>query len=825
MRSPRSRFVRPAAMLVLALGTAGLSGPAAGQTHAGGLDRALAAPLIGFGAAATVSGNEIFVSRPGEFVAFPMPGSEAGSVHVFRRGADGWSEVAAIPAPSGTYGDGFGTALDVVGDILVVGAPKENQGRGAAYIFVREGAGWSYFERLEAPDAMPGDEFGSAIVIGADAQSGLIGAPGRGAGGAVFAYAGGAAGLTATELTGSDAPADARFGASLSLEGNLALVGAPGPFTLSQYGTPAPPQAGTGYVFRRARSGTAWEEEARLTHTGGMVAGLSALLLNGEAYLGSPFGNQAQGAVFRFAPDADGAWSQTEALAAASPGATAFFGYSLAGAGGRLVVGAPGRNGFAGAAHVFAAGDDGDWNEEAMLQAETRGLMGFMGNAVAGGDGLAVVGAPGSEFFEGIGFVFERDGGEWSEAAPIHEAESGLAAVTGEEQRCSDAGMVAGFDCSEVDLVSFLPAREVGGGRGIMVSDIWGWVDPQTGREYAILGRFDGTSFVDVTDAGNPVYLGNLPLTEGAMPNLWRDMKVYADHTFIVADNAGEHGMQVFDLTRLRDVTNPPVEFDEDAHYAEFASAHNIVINEASGFAYVVGGSGGGETCGGALHMVDIRDPRNPTFAGCFADPETGNNGSGGYTHDAQCVIYEGPDADHAGREVCFNASATKLGIGDVTDKDNPTPISNAAYPNVAYSHQGWLSEDQRYFYLNDELDELSGGTTGTRTLVWDVQDLDDPVLVNEFVQDNEASDHNLYIRDNLMYQSNYVSGLRIFDISDPENPVPAGFFDTVPGSPDTPGFAGSWSNYPFFPSGNIIVSSMREGLFVLKKREPALVP
>ena len=385
--------------------------------------------------------------------------------------------------------------------------------------------------------------------------------------------------------------------------------------------------------------------------------------------------------------------------------------------------------------------------------------------------------------------------------------------------------MVAGFDCADVDLVSFLPALEVGGSRGIMVSDIWGWVDPRTGREYAILGRFDGTSFIDVTDAGNPVYLGNLQLTEGATPNLWRDMKVYADHTFIVADNAGEHGIQVFDLTRLRDVTNPPVEFDEDAHYAEFHSAHNIVINEESGFAYVVGGSGGGQTCGGALHMVDIRDPLNPTFAGCYADPDTGNAGSGGYTHDAQCVTYRGPDADYAGREVCFNASAAKLGIGDVTDKDNPRPIANASHPNVAFSHQGWLSEDQRYFYLNDELDEIQGLATGTRTLVWDVQDLDEPVLVREFVQDNPATDHNLYVRGDFMYQSNYVSGLRIFDISDPENPVPAGFFDTVPGSPDQPGFAGSFSNYPFFPSGNIIVSSMREGMFVLRKRETALVP
>ena len=575
--------------------SARLAAPAAAQTHAGGLDRAAAAPIIGFGTAAAVSGDEIFVSRPGEFAAFPMPGSEPGSVHVFGPSADGWVELAAIPAPSGVYGDGFGEALAVEGDILVVGAPKENESRGAAYVFVREGRMWSFWERLEAPDAMPGDAFGSSIAVGAGGQFGVIGAPGRGASGSVFAYVQSDMGLTSVELTGSGAPADARFGAAVSIEGDLALVGAPGPFALSQFTPPAPPQAGTGYLFRR--SGTDWAEVTRLTPAGGMVAGLSAVLMDGEAYLGSPLANQAQGAVFRFAADDAGAWSQIGSIAAASPSPAAFFGYALAGAGGRLLVGAPGTNAFAGAAHVLRAGDDGEWSEETLLQGETRGLMGFMGNSVAGGDGLAVVGAPGSEFFEGIGFVFERDaGGTWSEAAPIHETEFGLAAVRGDEMRCSDdgseagseAGTVAGFDCSEVDLVSFLPAREVGGGRGIMVSDIWGWVDPQTGREYAILGRFDGTSFIDVTDAGNPVYLGNLPLTEGAMPNLWRDMKVYADHTFIVADNAGEHGMQVFDLTRLRDVTSPPVDFNEDAHYAEFASAHNIVINEASGFAYVV---------------------------------------------------------------------------------------------------------------------------------------------------------------------------------------------------------------------------------------------
>jgi choice-of-anchor B domain-containing protein len=187
-------------------------------------------------------------------------------------------------------------------------------------------------------------------------------------------------------------------------------------------------------------------------------------------------------------------------------------------------------------------------------------------------------------------------------------------------------------------------------------------------------------------------------------------------------------------------------------------------------------------------------------------------------------VEYTGPDEEYQGREICFNASETALGIGDVTDKDNPTPISYAAYPNVGYSHQGWLSEDQRFFYLNDELDELSGTVTGTRTLVWDVEDLDDPILVNEYMSDNQASDHNLYVRGNFMYQANYVSGLRVFDISDPANPKPVGFFDTARG-PDEPGFAGAFSSYPFFESGNILISSMREGLFIVKKQQPELVP
>jgi len=216
--------------------------------------------------------------------------------------------------------------------------------------------------------------------------------------------------------------------------------------------------------------------------------------------------------------------------------------------------------------------------------------------------------------------------------------------------------------------------------------------------------------------------------------------------------------------------------------------------------------------------MINIQEPTQPTFAGCFSDTQTGRQGTG-YSHDAQCVVYNGPDTEHRGKEICFGANETALSVADVTDKDNPVALSRAAYPKVGYTHQGWLTEDHSHFFMNDELDELNDKTDGTRTLIWDVTDLDDPQLVTEYVSDNKATDHNLYIKGNLMYQSNYLSGLRILDISDVANPVEVAHFDTAPYGENDPGFAGSWSNYPYFESGVIVVTSMSEGVFFLKKR------
>ena len=125
------------------------------------------------------------------------------------------------------------------------------------------------------------------------------------------------------------------------------------------------------------------------------------------------------------------------------------------------------------------------------------------------------------------------------------------------------------------------------------------------------------------------------------------------------------------------------------------------------------------------------------------------SEGDEGYTHDAQCVTYRGPDEEHQGKQICLGSNETAFSIADVTDPSNTVALSLASYPNVAYTHQGWLTEDQRYFYQGDELDEGEGRKT--RTLIWDVSDLDDPQLVKEFYGTHESTDHNMYVLGNLM--------------------------------------------------------------------------
>ena len=361
-------------------------------------------------------------------------------------------------------------------------------------------------------------------------------------------------------------------------------------------------------------------------------------------------------------------------------------------------------------------------------------------------------------------------------------------------------GMAGTFPCHNIDLASFLPLKDIGGGS---VNDLWGWTDPATGKEYAIVGRSTGTSFVDISNPENPIYLGNLP--KHSVDSVWRSIKVYANHAFIVSE-ADNHGMQVFDLTRLRNLASWPVNFTEDAHYAGFKRAHTLAINEATGFAYAAGSK---DTCAGGLHIVDIRNPLAPVFAGCVDQD--------GYTHETQCATYRGPDVAYEGHEICFSANEDTLTIVDTTNKSAPKQLSRTTYAGVGYAHQGWLTEDHRYFLLDDELDEQKSGVKST-TYIWDVADLDAPTVKGVYTGQSTAIDHNLYIRGNRAYQGNYRSGLRILDITNvgAASLSELAFFDIYP-LDDAPQFNGAWSNFPFFPSGIVIVGGIEQGLFVLK--------
>ena len=773
--------------------------------------------MIGFASSIALQGNDLFVGRTGAAMGFPMPPTGTGAVHVFSRNSSGtWVESGWFAGSDVKLNDGFGSSLAVDGSVVAVGAPTGDVG-GVVYVFEKKGTAWSQVARLVAPDAKKDDDFGRVVTL----KGGMlaIGAPTRDSTrGAIYvSNRNSRGGWSAPAVVASGSEPWDGVGTSITFDGAKALVGVPGPLFLND--SPESPKVRTGAVavYRVPKTGN-WTAESRFTVTGdsSVAAFGRTIVVSGlDVFVSAPLSAKAVGSVFAFTRSANGEYTQTAKLLPSEQADFSIFGRGIAVSGEQLIIGAPGANHNVGAVYVFKRSGSA-WSQTQLLTVPAGGPAIRFGHLVRAEGNVMVAAGPNAEFFEGLAYGYARDAsGEWKSTGTISDKPSGMAAVTGGEVKCK-GGKADEFSCSSVDMLSFIPTGSLGAKRGIMLNDLWGWTDAKSGREFGLIGRMDGTVFVEVTDPQHPVYLGELPLHEGANPNLWRDIKVYKDHAFIVADGAGPHGMQVFDLTQLLNVQGAPVTFKETAHYDKIASAHNIAINEATGYAYTIGNSAGGETCGGALHMINIQDPEHPVFAGCFADPSTGNQKTG-YTHDTQCVTYRGPDTRYTGREICFNASETAVGIADVTDKGTPKPIAVASYPNTSYAHQGWLSEDQAYFFLDDEGDEIAGTVPKTRTIVWDVSKLDEPVLQLEFLGTTSASDHNLYIKGNYMYQSDYVAGLRVVDVKDPKAPKEVGFFDTVPVGENVPGFAGSWSNYPYFKSGTILVTSMREGLFVLK--------
>ena len=755
-----------------------------------------------YGGAVAIVGSDVLIAEPSGF-------STPGMVHVYRKHPDGsWAESQTLVSSKSSVGDRFGSSISGFGAFLFVGATEFEDNTGIVYVFEKGSDGsWREINSLQAAETEAGDRFGSSVAV-ADGW-GMVAAPSRNErAGAVYVFQySGSSWTEVQRLEGESTDGGQEFGAALAIRENRFAVGAPG----------TDENRGAVYVYERAESGSEWSqvylsrdrEAAAQERFGSSVA----LDLNRIA-VGVPMANQFTGRLEILVRRRASWHFFGRAVPEVTEGERRGLGSALAFDGKRIWASAPFENRRTGMVVDFSH----DFKDALELTGDESGDGSQFGSSIAVSGDVAIVGMPGHDYGEGIAAIFERKENTWSQVATVYRDLGSHEKVLNDRTDCED-GSAREFKCSNVDLVSFIPNNDLGMNRGVRLNDVWGWTDPETGKEYGLIAHMESAVFIDLSVPEMPVILGELPRTEGSPGSTWRDIKVYNDHAFIVADGAREHGMQVFDLTRLRHVENPPVVFEPDMTYHGIASAHNIVINEESGYAFAVGGRSGGDTCGGALHMINIQEPTEPEFAGCFIDKTTGRGGSGA-THDAQCVVYDGPDAEHRGKEICIGSNGTAISIADVSDKNHPVPISIGTYPNSAFVHQGWLTDDHAFFYQNDEADENRGVVDRTRTMIWDVTDLDDPEMIGEFFGDANSTDHNLYVHGDYMYQANNASGLRIIDVRDRANPVEVGFFDTTPNGLNVSGFDGTWSNYPFFESGMILLTSRREGLFIVQKRE-----
>ncbi|KAI6257321.1 hypothetical protein MCOR19_006253 [Pyricularia oryzae] len=407
-----------------------------------------------------------------------------------------------------------------------------------------------------------------------------------------------------------------------------------------------------------------------------------------------------------------------------------------------------------------------------------------------------------------------------AEAAPV-PCVNGLAKV-----RPNDAKYT--FKCSNVDFYDFVSHADLGSTRGEGASS-WGWTSPE-GREFVAIAQSDGAAFAEVTKEGKLVYLGRLP--QYSSVSIWREMKGYQNY-LVIGSEATNHGVQIFDFRKLLTVDPAkPVVFsntrDLTARWNGLPTgrSHNVVVNEEKNYGVAVGAMPRTSTCRSGLIFFDLTDPANPKDLGCASGD--------GYVHDAQCIVYRGPDTKYNGRDICYGYNEDTLTIYDVTYKKSTKIISRTTYPGAAYTHQGWVTNTtwQEYLVLDDEYDEYDRVGPGSQrravTYFWDIRSLDAPKQTGFFRSSVNGVDHNQFVVGKYAFQSNYGSGLRVLDLSTlPRDPTGAGvsevaYFDVYPEDDNMTGggqveFQGTWSSYPFFKSGFIVVNTIERGAYVLK--------
>lgn len=317
-------------------------------------------------------------------------------------------------------------------------------------------------------------------------------------------------------------------------------------------------------------------------------------------------------------------------------------------------------------------------------------------------------------------------------------------------------------------------------------NEIWGFV--QDGKEYGVIGSTLGTHFLDVE---NQEMLDDAFVPGDAQGGgiVHRDFHDYQGYLYAVADEGSSSKLQIIDLSGLPNSTEVVYSDNE-----LIRTTHNIFIDASQGILYALGGNDGSYF---AVRLIDISDPTNPQLISSFPNGTT----SIPYVHDAWIE-------DNLAVLNCGNQG---LYVVDFTDRQSPTILGTMTdYEQSGYNHSGWMHPNGEIYYMGDE-------NHGRDLKVVSMTDYEDIHVINTFNAGSTSPNtipHNLIIQGNYLYVSYYYDGVQVFDITDPENPVRAYYYDTYP-DPHNNSYEGSWGVYPLLPSGKFLSSDMQYGLFL----------
>jgi hypothetical protein len=390
-----------------------------------------------FARSVALSGNTALVGHRGESGGGP---SGAGVAYVFTRSGTVWTKQAKLSAADRGTEDYFGTSVALSADTALIGSVRDDTvagtNAGSAYVFTRSGTAWSQQAKLEAVEAMAGDLSGTAVALSGDTA--IIGAPNAGgafagddwetsdAGSAFVFTRSGTAWTQQTELNSGMGAAGHYFGDAVDIDGDRAVVGAPGEDTTSGFGD------GGVYVF--TRSGTSWTLEAKfiLAPKGyfdelGDGFGSSVAISGNTILVGAPMTFNSTGAAYVYAYSG-GSWSLQASLGPGISDLTGFGG-SVALEGDTALIGAPYQQ--QGRGRVYAYRRTGStWPAPFVMAASDAAPYDAFGSSVALSGDTAVVGAndsdPSSFTSAGSAYVFTRSGSSWAQQAKLTASDKAI---------------------------------------------------------------------------------------------------------------------------------------------------------------------------------------------------------------------------------------------------------------------------------------------------------------------------------------------------------------------------------------------------------------